>query len=137
MPGLLVRPDWDRDSELIKAEQHSRPADRIIASMWVWVTDLRYTSAELAVSKTEHERLMGKAVVRQRTFGEKSATVAEHRAIADDDEVFQARLRYRLAEHRIAEVKAALAVLHAQIDDLRTQAADARAAGAWEARSGT
>jgi hypothetical protein len=136
MAKMLVAPDWDRDAQLaeVEARRDLDPADKIIAAQWVWLADLRYAGDEFAEAKTDHERVTGKSIVRERALGEKSATVAEAWAIGHDPDVFTARLRYRLAEQRINVCKEALKILHAEAIKLNVEAADARAAGAAERR---
>lgn len=127
---------WDLQAELAKAPR-GRPQDRIIHAMWCYNKDLRYAGDSYAQAKTEHDRVLARAIVQDRNLGEKSAEVAAHRAIAGNDEVYQTRLTYRVAEQRIVADREALRTLHAQLDDLRTQAADARAANTFEAHHGT
>jgi hypothetical protein len=65
-----------------------------------------------------------------------SAAAAEPQAESDPD-VWNAALAYRMAEQMIAADKAALAILHGELEAWRTRKADERAADSFTARVGT
>lgn len=108
----------------------------VIGRMWAYHKDLVYQSWVYAKAKTEYGRRLSAVVVRERMNGEKSATVAVHNAEITD-EVYEAHLAYRAAEQMVTANREALKILHAELDALRTQAADRRAADAFTARTAT
>lgn len=131
-----VAEGWDLQA-VLQACNQPRYQDRIIARMWVYHRDLELAGDAYASAKTDFERALGKDIVRIREAGERSAEVAERKSLAENDAVYGRKLQYRTAEQRVAADKAALNILHAQLEDLRTQAADARAADQFQARTGT
>lgn len=135
-PDTIPAEEWNLTEQLNAATQNLRGANRVIAAMWVWHREMKLAGADYATGKTEAERMLGRAVVRYRTEGERSADVAEKRAMAEDDQVYFARLKYRTAEQREKAARAALDVLQAELDNLRTQAADARAENMFMTRRG-
>lgn len=111
------------------------PRDKqIIAEMWAYAQDLRLQGETFAHAKTDYGRRLSSVVVQERANGEKSATAAEHTAEASDG-VYNAHLAYRRAEQMIVADREALRVLHAELDSIRTDRADERAASQWEART--
>lgn len=128
---------FNLQDELDSAKRYPRRQDKVLAAMHAYCTDLDIAGQDFAAAKTDHDRLLARRIVAERAAGEKSAEVAAHKAIAEDDEVYRTRLAYRLAEQRIIADRAHLARLHADLDDQRTQAADARAADSFQARSAT
>lgn len=112
----------------------ARPREhQIIGQMWVYAKDLRRQATEHARAKSWYQSQKSKIVVRARSEGEKSASAAEHLAEADDD-IYRAHLAYRLAEQLMVADRAALNVLHAELDMIRTERADARKADEFQAR---
>jgi hypothetical protein len=107
-----------------------------IARMWVYQRDLEYWGNLYAEAKTEYGRTYGRAVVKARMDGEKSAEVAGHKAEQQDD-VFTAHLNYRRAEQMVTADREALKILHAQLDEWRTNQANEREANRFSAREGT
>jgi hypothetical protein len=109
-------------------------ANLCLSRMWIYQRDLEYQMHLYANRKSEHGRLLGRKVIEARMAGEKSADVAAMKA-EQDDEVFNAHLAYRVAEQMITADKEALRILHSQLDQLRTEAADRRAADQFQART--
>lgn len=107
-----------------------------IALMFEVNAELGRQGAYAATARTNHDRLRSRAIVTYRAAGERSATVAEAMA-DDDDEVYRARLQYRLAEAAVTRCRSLLDVLHAELDVWRTKRADDRAADAFAARTQT
>lgn len=128
----LSRDLADVRTRLANAPRHTQ----VIAEMWCYATDLRRQCEEHARAKSWYQREKSKAVVAARAAGEKSATAAEHAAEADED-IYAAHLAYRLAEQLIVADRAALNVLHAELDSIRTDRADARKADEFMARTQT
>lgn len=113
------------------------PRDKqVIAELWCYATDLRRQCEEHARAKSWYQREKSKHVVEARAGGERSATAAEHSAEAEED-IYKAHLAYRLAEQLIIADRAALNVLHAELDSIRTDRADARKADEFMARTQT
>lgn len=110
--------------------------NQIIAEMWAYHTDLGRQARTYAGAKSHYQKRLSTVVVTERAAGEKSATAAEHTA-ESTDEVHAAHLAYRLAEQLLVVNRAALNILHAELDKLRTERADARAADQHMVRSGT
>lgn len=127
---------WDLHAALTDVAQQrwERPSLRTLARMWVYHRELVEAGNDYAEQKTQHDRVLAKATITHRAAGEKSAEVAQMMAIAADDAVFLSRLSYRAAEQRVTAAREALRNLHAELDDLRTKAADERAADAFQAR---
>lgn len=121
------------EQDLVEAKKHAVFQNRILAMMWAYHADLVAAGAEYAGRKTETERLIAKVVITERANGERSASVAEQKALLDDD-VYMARLSYRAAEQRITSDREALRILHAALDWERTKAADIRAADTFQAK---
>lgn len=121
------------DQDLLKARQQPVFTNRILAMMWAYHTDLTAAGDEFANQKTECERLIAKTVITERAGGERSAAVAEQKALLSDD-VYVAKVAYRAAEQRITANREALRILHAALDWERTKAADSRAADTFQAR---
>jgi IS5 family transposase len=118
--------------DLAQAKRHQSYQNRILAMMWAYHTDLVAAGEEFSNAKTENERLVAKVVITERAAGERSAAVAEQKALLDDA-VYSARVQYRSAEQRITSDREALRILHAALDWERTKAADSRAADAFQA----
>lgn len=110
--------------------------NQIIAEMWAWQQELTRQAHVFAHAKTFHGREVAVFITKERLAGERSAAVAEKKA-ETVEEIFNAHVAYRLAEQLVSAAKEALRILHAELDKLRTQAADARAADQFQARSGT
>jgi len=110
--------------------------NQIIAEMWAYHTDMGRQARIYASAKSHYQKRLSTVVVTERAGGEKSATAAEHTAESRDD-VHEAHLAYRLAEQLINVNRAALNILHAELDKIRTERADARAADQHMARTGT
>lgn len=121
------------DTDLAEAKRHTNYQNRILAMMWAYHTDLVAAGDEYANAKTENERLVAKVVITERAAGERSAAVAEQKALLDDA-VYMARVQYRSAEQRITSDREALRILHAALDWERTKAADSRAADSFQGR---
>lgn len=113
--------------DLDEARQHKVYQNRILAMMWAYHSDLTAAGDEFADQKTECERLIARTVIEERAQGERSAAVAEQKALLSDD-VYVAKVKYRSAEQRITADREALRILHAALDWERTKAADSRAA---------
>lgn len=121
------------DEDLAEAKKHQSFQNRILAMMWAYHTDLVAAGVEYSDQKTEAERLIAKVVISERAAGERSASVAEQKALLSDD-VYMARVSYRAAEQRITSDREALRILHAALDWERTKAADVRAADTFQAK---
>lgn len=106
----------------------------VIAEMWVWHQELQYQARRFANAKTFHGREVAKVVIRERANGEKSAAVAEQRADMEE-EIYSAHVAYRTSEQLVTGAKEALKILHAELDKIRTDRADARAADQFQART--
>lgn len=109
--------------------------NQIIAEMWAYHTDMGRQARIYAQAKSAYQQRLSTVVVTERAAGEKSATAAEHTAESRDD-VHAAHVAYRLAEQLLNVNRAALNILHAELDKIRTERADARAADAHMARTG-
>lgn len=126
---------YDRDAQLAALKNSNMStANLILSRMWIYQRDLEYQMQIFAQRKTEHGRMVGRHVIRARMDGERSADVATMKAEQEDD-VYAAHLAYRVAEQMITADKEALKILHAQLDQLRTEAADRRAADQFQART--
>lgn len=121
------------EQDLAAAKQHAVFQNRILAMMWAYHTDLARSGDEFADRKTECERLIARTVINERANGERSAAVAEQKALLSDD-VYVAKVAYRAAEQRITSDREALRILHAALDWERTKAADSRAADTFQAK---
>lgn len=121
------------DEDLAEAKKLQSFQNRILAMMWAYHTDLVAAGVEYSNQKTETERLIAKVVISERANGERSASVAEQKALLSDD-VYLARVSYRAAEQRITSDREALRILHAALDWERTKAADSRAADTFQAK---
>lgn len=130
--------DINHELGLIEEKQWGRRGDYVIARQWAYHRALGHAGRELARMKTIHDKLVAMTVIEQRAWGEKNGDVAAMHAIADDnpraDEVFLSRLHYRKAEQDVTLYREALHGCQAELDDLRTQAADDRAASSFIAR---
>lgn len=127
---------WDFAAALadIMRQRWERPSHRVQARMWVFHRELVEAGRDYAEQKTQHDRVLARVTVQERAAGEKSAEVAQMKAIAENDDVYRARLLYRAAEQRVVAAREGLRILHAEQDDLRTQAADLRAADTFHAQ---
>lgn len=96
------------------------------ALMWAWLAELDRQGRTFAQQRTMYERALGRAIVRYRHEGEKSAAVAEKRAEAEDQDVMDAHLAYRVAEQGVQVARQALAILQTSNDNWRTEQANAR-----------
>jgi hypothetical protein len=115
---------------------NAKRENQVLAEMYAYNADLRRQGVTFARAKVEYERRRARVVLRERAAGEKSASICD--AKADDDQaVYEARLAYRLAEQMVAADRESLRRLHAELDQLRTEAADRRAADAFTARTQT
>ena len=125
-----------RDEQLNELARNRNYAgsNLIIARMWIYQRDLEYWGHLFADAKTEYGRLFGRAVVQERLKGEKSAEVAGHKA-EQLDEVYIAHLNYRKAEQMVTANQSALKILHGELEEWRTQQANARAENQWQART--
>lgn len=122
------------DLDDVRARTANMPRDKqVIAEMYAYAVDLRRQCQTFAEAKSWHQQQKSKVVVARRAGGEKSATAAEHEAEARD-EIYRAHLAYRLAEQMIIADRAHLNVLHAELDSIRTDRADARKADEFMAR---
>lgn len=130
-------PPLQRDLRETRQRTANMPRDKqVIAELWCYATDLRRQCEEHARAKSWYQREKSKHVVAARTKGERSATAAEHSAEAEES-IYAAHLAYRLAEQLIVADRAALNVLHAELDSIRTDRADARKADEFMARTQT
>lgn len=122
------------DLEDARRRTATMPRDKqVIAEIWAYVADLRRQCVKHAQAKSWYQSQKSKCVVDARANGEKSATAAEHIAEAND-QIYNAHLAYRLAEQMIVVDRAALSALHAELDSIRTDRADARKADEFIAR---
>lgn len=121
------------ESDLAEAKTYRDFSNRILKMMWAYHTDLVKAGDDYANAKTENERLIARVVITERANGERSASVAEQKALLDDA-VYVARVQYRSAEQRITSDREALRILHAALDWERTKAADQRAADTFQAK---
>lgn len=127
----------ERDLADVRArtQSMSRP-NQVVAEMYAYATDLRHQGETYARAKTFAERRRAAVTLKARAEGEKSATICT--ALADEDEqACDARVAYRLAEQMVIADREALKMLHAELDKLRTEAADRRAADSFTAREQT
>lgn len=127
------------ERDLAEVWRRMRDANRpnqVIAEMHAYSTDLRRQAGTYARAKTEHERVEAHVVLTHRANGEKAASVCERHA-SEDVDVIAARVAYRLAEQLMTADREHLRVLHAELDKLRTEAADRRAADSFTAREHT
>lgn len=108
-----------------------------VALMWCYHAELVRQSEAYAQARTTYDRTLGRAVIRYRHEGERSAAVAEQRAHAEDDSVVEAHLAYRVAERMETAAREALRILHAANDNWRTQQANERKGDEFTARTGT
>lgn len=128
---------WDRNTALRELKQRGvTGSNRTIAAMWIYQHDLELQGYRYAEAKTEYGRLKARVMIQKRAAGEKSGEMCAVYA-EDDEAVAAAHMAYRLAEQMVTADREALKVLHAELDDYRTKAADARAADAFQARTGT
>jgi hypothetical protein len=118
---------FDLDAALKEATTYRRKQDQALASWWAWCNEYQAAAVEEARARTTFERLEGTVVFDLRSRGEKSAEVARQRAVAEYDDVFSAKLAYRLAEARKDAADKNMRRLSAMLDDLRTQEANNRA----------
>ena len=133
----MTKTQLQTDLDDVRARLANAPRDKqVIGEMWAYAADLRRQCQEHARAKSWYQREKSKVVVEARARGEKSATAAEHEAESRDD-IYQAHLAYRLAEQLIIADRAALNVLHAELDSIRTDRADARKADEFMAREQT
>lgn len=133
----MSKTQLEQDLDEVRQRTANMPRDKqVIAELWAYATDLRRQCQEHARAKSWYQQQKSKVVVARRADGEKSATAAEHEAEADDD-IYRAHLAYRLAEQMIIADRAALNVLHAELDSIRTDRADARKADEFMAREQT
>lgn len=133
MAGSTLQADLDG----INQRMGNQPRENVVlASMWAYHKDLQYQSWVYAKAKTEYGRRTSVVVVRERMNGEKSATAAVHTAEASE-EVYEAHLAYRAAEQMLTADREALRILHAELDVIRTHAADRRMADSFQARTQT
>jgi hypothetical protein len=116
---------FDRDAALREANRLTG-ANRIIARMWAYQTDLEQQAWIFSEAKTAYGRMLGRTVIKKRMDGERSAEVAAHHA-EQEDEVFNAHLAYRKAEQMLTADREALKILHAELDWMRTEQANSRA----------
>lgn len=106
---------------------------RLIRAMYEQAKALDDQAAEFAREKTACERARAQVILRARAGGEKSATICE--AMADaDEECTSHRLAYRLAEQKVNACRHRLAVMHSDLDAWRTKAADSRKSDEFQAR---
>lgn len=121
----------------IRYRMSNQPREnQIIAEMWAWQQEMTRQSHVFAQAKSFHGREVAKVIISERLAGEKSAAVAEKKA-ETVDEIYAAHVAYRLAEQLVYAAKEGLRILHAELDKLRTQKADARAADQFTARTQT
>lgn len=113
-----------------------RREDVILAEMWCWHDELSYQAITFANAKTYHGREVSKVVIKLRAEGERSAEVARESA-DNEDHIYNAHVAYRTAEQLIVGCREALKILHAELDKIRTDRADQRAADLQSARTGT
>jgi len=125
--------EWDKAAAMDAAMRFPRMGDRVISAMWVHQHSLERESRRFARLKTDYEHVRARKVLELRTGGEKSGEVAKMTADLDPD-VYVKKVQFLTAEQLIKADREALKILHARLDDLRTQAADNRAAGAWQGR---
>lgn len=108
-----------------------------IALMWEFNSEMGRQGDVYATAKTNYDHYIGKAIVRYRAMGEKSAAVCEARANSEDQKTYQAHLIYRSAEQAVNRCKEALKILHAANENFRTRRADERSADSFTARTQT
>lgn len=118
------------------AQRNTPRENVIICEMWLWHNEMVKQARIFAEAKTEHGRQVAKVVIAERAAGERSAAVAEQKAELDD-EIYKAHIAYRLAEQMITACREALRILHAELDKIRTERADSRAADSFTARNST
>lgn len=127
----------DADLAELRTRLGNQPYENmVIGKMWAYHKDLVYQMWVYAKAKTEYGRRLSTIIIRERANGEKSAAVAANTAEMTD-EVYEAHLAYRAAEQMVVADREALKILHAELDALRTQAADRRAADQFQARTQT
>jgi hypothetical protein len=122
------------DIEAIRKRTANMSRDKqVIALMWAYARDLRRQCTAYANAKSDYQHKRSRMVVELQGTRKISATAAEHEAEADQ-EIYEAHLAYRLAEQLIVSDRATLNVLHAELDSIRTDRADARKADEFMAR---
>ncbi len=127
------------ERDLIDAQQRtermSRP-NQVIAEMFAYSSDLRRQGILYARAKSAAERRVAQTVTARKVNDPKEpVSLSEHHA-TDTDDVFEARVAYRTAEALMTADREHLRVLHAELDKLRTEAADRRQADSFMAREG-
>lgn len=105
-----------------------------VALSWCWQAELGRQGERRARAESEYQRAFGKAVVRYRARGEKSADVAAKRAEAEDDTVMAAHLEFRVAERLEQAARAALRILEMANDNYRSRVASERAQDRFHAQ---
>jgi hypothetical protein len=118
---------FDLDAALKESATYKRKQDQALGSWWAWCNEYQAARVEEVRAHSDFERKEGAIVFRLRSHGEKSAEVARMRAVAEYDDVFAAKLAYRLAEARKDVADKHMRRLSAMLDDLRTQEANKRA----------
>lgn len=98
-----------------------------VALSWCWQAELARQSERRARAESEYQRTLGRAIVRYRARGEKSADVAAKRAEAEDDNVIASHLEFRVAEALANSARAALRILEMSNDNYRSAVATQRA----------
>ena len=127
------------ERDLADAAQRTRGMSRpnqVIAEMFAYSSDLRRQGIVYARAKSAAERRVAQVVTARKVNDSKEpVSLSEHHA-TDLDDVFEARVAYRTAEALMTADREHLRVLHAELDKLRTEAADRRQADSFMAREG-
>ena len=124
---------WDKDAELAKAQRFDKLPDRVITAQWVHQHSFQRESKRYARAKAEFHRMEALVTVVLRARGEKSADVARATSLLIP-KVYAQYLEMLTAESAARADRQALEILHARLRAIQTEAADARAAGAWQGR---
>lgn len=136
MSGDLTPLERDLADVRYRMNGQSR-ANQVIAEMFAHATDLRRQGAWYAAAKTDAESRVGRVVWERREADPKEPLSAAEHWAACDESVRAARRAYRMAEQMVTADREMLRVLHAELDKLRTEAADRRAADSFTAREAT
>lgn len=122
------------ERDLNEAAQRTRNMTRpnqVIAEMFAYSSDLRRQGILYARAKSHAERRVAQTVTTRKVNDPKEpVSLSEHHA-TDLDDVYVARVAYRTAEALMTADREHLRVLHAELDKLRTEAADRRAADSF------
>lgn len=99
---------------------------RIVSLRYVFNWELRQAGVEFATAKTEYERKLTRE--KARWLAEPKMAIGKAEILAEnDDQVFNLKLKYLLAEQRERALRKFLDTMDAALDNHRTDRADQRA----------